>query len=501
MSCRKGMKGNPYTVEAGIGASGLADISDFAWIDERWMSFRRRTVRRDGEGSFAFPLNVYELHLGSWRTRDGVPNGDGSACLNYREIADILAPYVRRMGYTHVELMPITEYPCVDPIGDQSTSMLGSASRLGSPHDLMYFVNALHSVGVGVILGWEPAVFTNGEKRSSELFDGRARENLVSSALLAVGEYHFDGLCIENAASMLQSCSDGGANDGAVRFLRSLNSAIAEAYPDVITVADGAAAYHGITRAVEDGGLGFGLVWNRGWTENSLEYMREDPIFRKYSHGKLTYSMVYAYSERFLLPISHDAVSGGRGAFAGIQFGNDADKLKGARAHLMYMMAHPGKKLTFMGSELAQLSEWRFDRQPDWWLCDMDEHRAFQYFVAALNEFYLKNDTLWYDDFSWDGFRWVLPDEAELNLLAFERRNGSGDRLLCVFNFSGADIPDYRLTLPGDIQGGTAGWEIVFSTESGSPRARVETVCGEAIKISLPQRSAVYLAPRRGIEI
>lgn len=519
------MKGDPYALATevrGNGASVLADISGFPWGDERWLDFRRRTVKRDGERWYGFPMNVYELHLASWRTRDGNPNGDGSACLNYREIADMLAPYVKQMGYTHVELLPIAEYPCEASLGYQACSYFAPTSRFGSPHDLMYFVNTMHSAGVGVILDWNPAHFANDEHGLAD-FDGTplyesgkytqwgsrafdtskkyVREFLISSAMFWLEKYHFDGLRVDAVDSMLFPDSSDTENADSVSFLREFNSVVAERYPDVITVAEESAAYPGVTRSVSECGLGFGMKWNMGWARDSLDYMREDPIFRRYFHGKLTFSMVYAYSERFILPISHDEVSGGKGSLAGKQFGNDADKLRGARAYLMYMMAHPGKKLTFMGSELAQLSEWSFDRQLDWWLLDKNEHRAFQYFTAALNEFYLKNDTLWYDDFSWDGFRWVLPDEAERNLLAFERRNGSGGRLLCVFNFSGADVTDHLIKPPRDMQSGcnVAEWETVFSTEGGLAVGIKPGAEGE-LRISLPQRSAVYLAPKRGIE-
>ncbi len=483
------LKADPYAFSSETmkqTASIVARLADYKWNDSGWMSYRKKTMRVTEHKKFACPINIYELHLGSWMTRDGRTNVDGDAYLNFREIADKLAPYVKEMGYTHVELMPITEYPYDGSWGYQVCSYFAPTARFGSQEDFMYFVDTLHKNGIGVILDWVPAHFPKDEHGLYK-FDGtrlyeyqgndrvenegwgtryfdvgrtEVQSFLISSALFWLEHYHVDGLRIDAVASMLYLDYDrrpgewipnskgGRENLEAIAFFQKLNSAVLSRHPDVMMIAEESTAWAGVTAPPSEGGLGFNFKWNMGWANDMFDYVQTDPFFRKYSHSKLNFSMMYSLSENFILPVSHDEVVHGKKSLIDKMHGSYESKFKGIRLFLAHMMAHPGKKMTFMGCEYGQFREWDYENQLEWFMLDYDTHKNLKKYTSALNHFYLENDQLWTDDFTWDGFRWVLPDEADKNLLAYERYGSDGNRLLCLFNFSGADVENYQITLP-----------------------------------------------------
>ncbi len=483
------LKADPYAFSSETlmhTASIVSKIPDYKWNDSAWLTYRKKSMKVNDKVKFACPINIYEMHLGSWKTRDGKTNVDGDAYLNYREIADQLAPYLKEMGYTHVELLPVTEHPFDGSWGYQVCSYFAPTSRFGTQEDFMYFVDTLHKNGIGVILDWVPAHFPKDEHGLYEFDGGRLYEYqgddrlenagwgtryfdvgrnevqcfLISSALFWIETYHIDGLRIDAVASMLYLDYDrkpgewfpnpngGNENLEAIAFFRKLNSTILSRHPDIMMIAEESTAWAGVTAPPSDGGLGFNFKWNMGWANDNFDYIQTDPLFRKYHHNQLNFSMMYAFSENFILPISHDEVVHGKKSLIDKMFGSYENKFRGFRVFLSHMMAHPGKKMLFMGSEYGQFREWDYQNQLEWFMLDYDAHKNLQKFTAYLNHFYLSNDALWKEDFSWDGFRWVLPDEADANLLAYERIGSDGNKLLCIFNFSGADVKKYPIVLP-----------------------------------------------------
>ena len=543
------LKSDPYAFRSETlekTASVVGATPSFEWTDAAWMRYRKRCIRSYVTPKYSTPMNIYEMHLASWRTRDGKANVEGDAYLNYREIADLLVPYVKKMGYTHVELMPITEYPYDGSWGYQVCSYYSPTSRFGTPEDFMYFVNTLHGAGIGVILDWVPAHFPKDEHGLYE-FDGGPlyeyqgwdrQENkgwgtryfdvarnevqcfLISNALFWIEKYHIDGLRIDAVASMLYLDYDkkpgewipnqygDNKNLEAIAFFKKLNSEILSRHSDVLMIAEESTAWSKLTSPPSDGGLGFNFKWNMGWANDMFDYVQTDPLFRKNEHNKLNFSMMYAFNENYILPVSHDEVVHGKLSLIDKMFGSYEDKFRGFRTFMAHMMAHPGKKMLFMGCEYGQFREWDYENQLEWFMTDYPKHAALRDYVAALNDFYLKNSELWYDDFSWDGFRWVLADEGNANLLAYERRNGEGGRLLCVFNFSGSEIRNYPLPMPDDLpvraeDGGKLPdlkWKLAFSTELPGTECLSELygVSNGVLNISLPPLSAVYLRPERG---
>ena len=462
-------------------ASVYYDISGYEWRDEGWMRYRADTVKGP---RYAMPLNIYELHAGSFMTRE---NGE---FLNYRSLADELCPYVKQMGYTHVELMPIMEFPFDGSWGYQVCSYYAPTARFGTPHDFMYFIDACHRAGLGVILDWVPAHFPKDEHGLYE-FDGQplyeyqgydkmehrewgtrrfdvgrceVQSFLVSNAAFWLEKYHVDGLRVDAVASMLYLDYDKqpgewlpnayGSNENleSVAFFRKLNTYLSEQFPDVLVIAEESTAWPKMTKPASEGGLGFSFKWNMGWMNDMLDYAETDPLFRKYKHEKTNFSLMYAYSENFVLPISHDEVVHGKKSLLDKMPGDYWKKFAGTRAFYAYMMAHPGKKLLFMGCEIGQFREWDYRTSVEWFLLDFESHKKLQTFVRDLNHLYLAHSEFWEIDDSWDGFQWICADNNEESVLSFCRRNRKKEEVVVVVNFTPVARENYSIGVP---HGGT----------------------------------------------
>ena len=512
-------------------ASVTADISGFSWNDGDWIS------KRSQADMTKQPISIYEVHLGSWKKKD---REEKDGYYTYVEAAHELAAYVKEMGYTHVELLPITEYPFDGSWGYQVTGYFAPTSRYGTPKDFMAFVDKLHQAGIGVILDWVPAHFPK-DGYGLYMFDGapcyedpnpRRGEHkewgtmvfnygmkevesfLISSAMFWVDRYHVDGLRVDAVASMLyldynrkdgeweQNVNGGKENLEAIAFLQKLNTAILGRYPHKMMIAEESTAYPGITAPTDAGGLGFGLKWNMGWMHDTLQYLHEEPINRKWHHNEITFSMVYAYSEHYVLPISHDEVVYGKGSMFGKMPGNDWQKYAGVRALFAYQWAHPGKNLTFMGNEIAQYGEWDHDGSVDWAALEWPDHQGVQKLVADLNTLYKASPALWSQDFDPAGFQWLTSDDADHNTLSFVRIGKDGEQMVVVVNFSGEAWTDYQVPL---TKGGK--WTEVLTTDdeiyggSGIHNGTVEAIEGEyhsrdwSAKITVPALGAVFLKP------
>ena len=454
-------------------ASVLCDLSEYRWRDAAWMKRRASAM---GRALYEQPINIYEVHLGSWKR-----HGDGTP-LSYRELIFELIPYVKQMGYTHVEVMPVSEHPFDGSWGYQVCGYFAPSARYGRPQELMALIDAFHEAGIGVILDWVPAHFPKDAHGLYE-FDGEPLYEyqgadrmehkgwgtrcfdvgrnevecfLVSSADFWVEYYHADGLRVDAVASMLYLDYDRlphewvpnvyGENKSleAIAFFRKLNLHMRGAHPDVLMIAEESTAFGNVTR-FEEGGLGFSLKWNMGWMNDILSYVTLDPIYRKYHHEKTNFSLTYCFSEAYILPISHDEVVHGKKSLLDRMFGDYRQKFDATRAFLTYMMTHPGKKLTFMGCEIGQFREWDSDGQIEWFLLDYESHARLQYFCAELNHFYLENPPLYEIDGTWNGFSWIEPDDRERSILSYRRLDKAGEELIVVVNFTPVTYRGYLL--------------------------------------------------------
>ena len=470
-------KADPFAFHAETrpgNSSKLYDIAGYDWKDKTWEKKRAEKGLLDG------PLNIYEVHLGSWRRHD-----DG-AVYSYRDTADALADYVKDMGYNAVELLPVTEYPLDDSWGYQVTGYFAPTSRYGTPHDFMYLVDKLHRSGVAVILDWVPAHFCK-DSHGLMQFDGsclyeysdplkwehkswgtrvfdfgknEVRSFLYSSAAYWLHEYHIDGLRVDAVASMLYLDYDRGGgewrpnvNGGhenleAIAFLQDLNRMAFTEKPGALMVAEESTAWPLVTYPPEEGGLGFNLKWNMGWMNDMCHYLKMDPFFRHDHHNDLTFSMMYAFSENFVLPLSHDEVVHMKGSLRGKMPGDDWRQLAGVRGFYTYLLSHPGKKLTFMGAELGQWHEWNFAGQLDWFLMDNFAERGTHECIRELNRIYHKEKALWENDHDWSGFQWLVADDNTDNVVVFLRRDKAGKELIVAVNFSPCVYEDYRFGVP-----------------------------------------------------
>lgn len=457
-------------------ASELFDITAYQWHDDGWRKKRAETM---GKNPCRQPLNIYEVHLGSWKRHD-----DGSF-LSYRELIFELVPYVKQMGYTHVEFMPVMEHPFDGSWGYQICGYYAPSSRYGTPTDFMALIDAFHEAGIGVILDWVPAHFPKDAHGLYEFdgeplyeFQGKDRMEhkgwgtrcfdvgrnevesfLVSNASFWVECYHADGLRVDAVASMLYLDYDRepgewipniyGENKSleAIAFFRKLNSHMRNAYPDVLMIAEESTAWGNVTN-FEDGGLGFSLKWNMGWMNDILSYVIMDPIYRKYHHEKTTFSLTYSFGESYILPISHDEVVHGKKSLLDKMFGEYKQKFDAIRSFMVYMMSHPGKKLMFMGCEIGQFREWDYKGQIEWFLTEYDSHARLQHFFAELNHFYLENPPLYEIDDSWDGYIWIEPNDKDRSILSYRRIDTSGEELIVVINFTPVVYSDYVLRVP-----------------------------------------------------
>ncbi|MEJ2175868.1 MAG: 1,4-alpha-glucan branching protein GlgB [bacterium] len=448
---------------------------DYSWGDADWMA------NRAAHNALDAPMAVYELHLGSWRRAS-----DGQF-LNYREIAHALAEYMQRMGFTHVELMPVTEHPFYGSWGYQTTGYFAPSARYGSPQDFMYLVDHLHQNGIAVILDWVPSHFPT-DAHGLGYFDGthlyehadpkqgfhpewnssifnydrnEVRGFLLSSALFWLDKYHIDGLRVDAVASMLYldyarkdgewipNRYGGKENLGAISFLRMMNEAVYRDHPDTVTIAEESTAWPMVSRPVYLGGLGFGMKWNMGWMHDTLAYFKDDPVFRKFHQDRLTFSLWYAFNENFVLPLSHDEVVHGKGSLIGKMPGDGWQQFANLRALYGYMWGHPGKKMLFMGSEFGQRREWAHDDQLEWWVTGLPEHEGLQHWVADLNHFYRNEPALYEVDFAHDGFEWIDCSDHEASVIAFLRKpRGDGAPILVACNFTPLPRPNYVLGVP-----------------------------------------------------
>jgi 1,4-alpha-glucan branching enzyme len=505
--------------------ASVIGTSAHTWGDGEWMSRRASSDPHSG------PMSVYEIHVGSWRPG-----------LSYRELADQLIDYVLELGFTHVEFMPLAEHPFGGSWGYQVTSYYAPTSRFGHPDDLRYLIDRLHQAGIGVLVDWVPGHFPKDEfalanfdgqplyehpdpRRGEQpdwgtlvfnFGDSQVRNFLVANALYWLEQFHVDGLRVDAVASMLYldysrkegewlpNQYGGRENLEAISFLQEATATAYKLYPGIIMIAEESTSWPGVTHATSQGGLGFGLKWNMGWMHDSLEYMATDPLYRSYKHGEITFSFVYAFSENFILPISHDEVVHGKGSLLNKMPGDHWQKLANLRSYLAFMWAHPGKQLLFMGQEFGQPSEWSEERGLDWWILDQPVHRSLLGLVSQLNRIYTENPALWQRDHDASGFEFIDGGSSNQNLVSFLRWDDAGNPIAVLMNFSGAPVGPYRVGLPF---GGT--WDELLNTDAveyggsgvgnfGSLEVEDVPWSGRpaSVELTLPPLAALYLKPR-----
>ena len=456
------LKSDPYAFYSELRPQTASIVNGnpkFRWADKKWLNNR--------EIGYAKPINIYEVHLGSWKKKE-----DGTY-YNYKEIAELLVEYMLEMNYTHIEIMPITEYPFDGSWGYQGTGYYSVTSRYGTPEDFMYFVNYFHKNNLGIILDWVPGHFCK-DSHGLYRFDGSAcyeyedpslgenewgsanfnvsrnevRSFLLSNLYFWIKEFHIDGIRMDAISNMLYYRDGLSENKRSVEFLQYLNQSLHEEYPNVMLIAEDSSAWPLVTKYQADGGLGFDFKWNMGWMNDTLKYMEQDPFFRKSHHGKLTFSFMYAFSENFILPLSHDEIVHGKNSILNKMPGYYEDKLAHVKNLYSYQMAHPGKKLNFMGNEFVQGLEWRYYEQLEWQLLKENKgSQDIQKYVKALNKLYLEEEALWHD--GQDGFEWIEHENINENMLIFLRKTPNmEDFIIAVFNFSGKDHEKYPLGVP-----------------------------------------------------
>ncbi len=513
-------------------ASVIAKPDGYSWRDGSWMQYRRRAMKN----FYSQPINIYELQIASWKRHE-----DGSY-YSYSEIAPDIASYVKQMGYTHIELMPVMEYPFDGSWGYQVCSYFAPSARFGTPADFMGFIDTMHEAGVGVILDWVPAHFPKDEHGLYE-FDGsrlyeyqgddrvehdgwgtrrfdvgrnEVESFLVSSAMFWLEHYHVDGLRVDAVASMIYLDYDKRPGEWipnvygdnrcleAIAFFRKLNSCIKEKHPDVLMIAEESTAWANVT-TFDGGGLGFDMKWNMGWMNDTLSYAQTDPVYRKYHHDKLTFSLTYAFSEKFVLPISHDEVVHGKKSFLDKMSGDYWQKFASARAFLAYMMTHPGKKLLFMGCEFGQFREWDYASGIEWFMLDYESHAKLQRYTAELNHFYLENPPLWECDDSWDGFQWIDADNRDQSIVSYRRIDRAGKELIVLINFTPVVREKFLLGVPY-----SGVYEEIFNSDAvdfgGSGVCNPDALkttgkawngCPDSLHLEVPPLGAVILRCRR----
>ncbi|MBQ9070439.1 MAG: 1,4-alpha-glucan branching protein GlgB [Clostridia bacterium] len=523
-------KGDPYArFSRGLddGASLIYTNTDFAWEDEAWLKSKKKIFNSNKKNYLSAPINIYETHLGSFMRHE-----EDNSYYSYREIADVMVPYLKFMGYTHVEFLPLAEFPYDGSWGYQVCGFYAPTSRFGDPDDFRYMINSFHKAGIGVIIDWVPAHFPKDawglyefdgaplyeyqgkdrmESRSwgTRFFDlGReeVQSFLISNAMYFLREFHVDGLRVDAVASMLYLDYDRepgewipnaygtNLNLEAEAFLKKLNLTVFSEIPYTLMIAEESTAYGKITHPVFEGGLGFNLKWNMGWANDFYDYVMTDPLYRKYKHTALNFPLMYAYTENYVLPISHDEVVHGKLSFVDKMHGSYEDKFWQMRTSMLLMMTYPGKKMLFMGTEYAQFREWDYENSLEWFMLDYKNHREMRQYVASLNRFYLERSELWELDFSPSGFEWILADESEKNLVAFRRKNIKGDSIIVILSFSGGEqsvtIPVKSKSLNRLFDTGNIGDinELIEIKNSGKERLAT---------IKIPRFSGIILSEKR----